>query len=576
VKILKNQFKKFFEVGVEAHFDFLIRFLFLSLSSAIIIFLGWPIYGTSDDNVLAGFVDGSYTGEREKRLVFIRPLIGNILYFLQGIFPGIGMYSAFLTWMVILSFSIFGTVIFTAQRSSSSKSIFQYSWYSISFVTILWFTLTPTYTAASILVTVLILMTITLYIFMPTMKKKYFTPITLGILFSFGFLIRPEGALGVLAVSIGVFLYLGFKLKKVNFKIFAIIISTFCIFILSDYFLQKSSSNPEWEKYDKWNGLRHQVQHRVSQNYLGNLREQISWSIPEYHLFMDLSFGDEKVFNYEWLKPAFESTNFTRGVNGVLNVNKTDNILKVFNLLQNYYYLLLLQFVIAILYFSRLSLNFGQKIILISSIWSTFLSALYWTTATLHTPDRSIFPLLLLPTIFLLTLAGTPLLIKRVKSGPMFNATVGTLVVIIFVSIVFSLAETIKYNLEYKNAANVLKDELHKFSKNGVFVGPGGTEIYETRNPFIGKAQWKDPKMITVGSWDTFSPYWYQRNSQFGIKDKSIYEDLFKVDVYWLSNPVPNTSYLIELFLNENGQTELSRLNVAELQGGQMLFKFDR
>ena len=573
---MKNQFKKFFGVRVEARLDFLIRFLFLSLSSVLIIFLGWPIYGTSDDNVLAGFVDGSYTGEREKRLIFIRPLIGNILYFLQGIFPGVGMYSAFLTLMVILSLSIFGTVIFTAQSSRSSKNIFHYSWYPISFVTIFWFTLTPTYTAASILVTVLILMSMTLYFFIPTLRKNYFTPVTLGILFSCGFLIRPEGALGVLAVSIGFFLYLGFKFKHVNFKPFAIVISTFCIFILSDYFLQKSLSNSEWEKYDKWNGLRHQVQHRVSQNYLGNLREQINWSIPEYHLFMDLSFGDEKVFNYEWLKPAFESTNFTRGVNGVLNVDKSDNILKAFKLLQNYFYLVLLQFVIAILYFSRMSLNLKHKITLISSIWTTFLAAVYWTTATLHTPDRSVFPLLLLPTIFLLTLSGTPYLINPAKRGHIFKTTIGTLVIIISISIASSLTKTVKYNLEYKNSANILKEELNKFSNVGVFVGPGGTEIYETRNPFTGKAQWETPKMITVGSWDTFSPYWYQRNSQFDIKDKSIYEALFKADVYWLSYPVPDTANLIELFLKENGQNEMNRLKVADLKGGQLLFKFER
>ena len=576
MKILKNQFKKYLVVGAASHVDFLVRFLFLSFISLLVILLGWPIYGTSDDNVLAGFVDGSYTGEREKRLIFIRPLIGNILYFLQGIFPGVGMYSAFLTLMVILSFSIFGTVIFTTQSSHSSKNIFQYSWYPISFVTIFWFTLTPTYTAASILVTVLILMSTTLYIFMPTMRKNYFTTVTLGILFSCGFLIRPEGALGVLAVSIGVFIYLGFKFKHVNFKPFAIIISTFCIFILSDYFLQKSSTNSEWEKYDKWNGLRHQVQHRVSQDYLGNLREQINWSIPEYHLFMDLSFGDEKVFNYEWLEPAFESTNFTRGVNGVLNVNKTDTILKVLNLLQNYFYLVLLQFVIAILYFSRMSLNLRQKIILISSIWTTFLAALYWTTATLHSPDRSVFPLLVLPTIFLLTLAGTPSLNNPVKRGPIFKTTIGTLVIIISISIASSLTETVKYNLNYKKSANILKDELNKFSNVGVFVGPGGTEIYETRNPFIGKAQWETPKMITVGSWETFSPYWYQRNSHFDIKDKSIYEALFNADVYWLSYPVPDTSNLIELFLNENGQNEMNRLKVADLEGGQLLFKFER
>jgi hypothetical protein len=154
---------------------------------------------------LAGFVDGSYTGEREKRLIFIRPFIGNILHFLQGVFPGVGMYSTFLTLMVILSFSIFGTVIFTAQNYRKSKNIFQYSWYLVSFVTILWFTLNPTYTAASILVTALILMIITLYIFVPTKGKKYSTAVTLGTLFTSGFLIRPEGAFGVLLYQLEFF-----------------------------------------------------------------------------------------------------------------------------------------------------------------------------------------------------------------------------------------------------------------------------------------------------------------------------------------------------------------------------------
>ena len=574
--VLKNQFKKFFSVGLSAPFDFFVRLLFLSSVSILIIFLGWPIYGTSDDNVLAGFVDGSYTGEREKRLIFVRPLIGYILYFLQGIVPGVGMYSTFLTFMVILSFSTFGTIVFAAQSSLKSKNIFQYSWYSTSFVAITWFTLSPTYTAASILVTALILMTITIYILMPSLKNKFSMPIVLGSLFSCGFLIRPEGAFGVLAVSIGVLIFLGFKFKNINFRSSALIILTFFILILSDNFLQKSSSNSDWQRYDKWNGLRHQVQHRVSQRYLGELREQINWSIPEYHLFMDLSFGDEKVFNYEWLKPGFDLTNSTRGINGVLNVKTTDNMLNITHLLMDYYYLFLLQFLIAILYLSISSLYLRQKVIYISSIWSTFFAALYWTTATLHTPDRSIFPLLLLPTIYLLTLSVTPLLPNDVKRGTKFKATVGILVLIISVSIAASLIETIKYNLNFKNSANILKTELDKFSNDGVFVGPGGTEIYETRNPFIGKAQWKSPKMITVGSWDTFSPHWYQRNSQFGLNNNSIYEDLFKANTFWLSNPAPDTSSFIELFLNENGLSNFLRRNVAELQGGQQLFKFER
>lgn len=556
--------------------DFFTRVIFLSLASLLIIFLGWPMYGTTDDNILAGFVDGSYTGEREKRLIFIRPLIGNILYFLQGLIPGVGMYSTFLTLMVILSFSIFGTLLFSAQSAHNSKNLFQYSWYSVSFFAILWFTLTPTYTAASILVTTLSLLTITTYIFLPEVKKNVLNAIMLGSLLACGFLIRPEGALGVLPVSLGIILFLGLKFKKANIKSLALIVATFCIFILSDYYLQSSSSNSEWKKYDRWNGLRHQVQHRVSQNYLGNLREQINWSIPEYHLFMDLSFGDEKVFDYEWLKPGFELTNFTRGVDGVLNASVSENIAKMLNLISKYYYLILVQTFLGVLYLSRSDLSLKVKTIIVSIVWVPLLSALYYILATLHAPNRSIFPLLLLPTIFLLTLLASGILEIRSNYSSRTKVFIGFFVALISIALGSSLTESIKHNLNEKQLAITFSKELTEFFQEGVFLGPGNTEIYETKNPFIGKAQWESPKMITVGNWDTFSPYWHERNIQFGITDEPIYEALFRENIYWLSNPAPDTSYYIELYLRENGQNELSRQNVVELQGGQRIFKFDR
>jgi hypothetical protein len=58
---------------LDLFFDFVIRFIFLSIFATVIAILGKPVFGTTDDNILAGFVDGSYTGERESKLIFIRP-----------------------------------------------------------------------------------------------------------------------------------------------------------------------------------------------------------------------------------------------------------------------------------------------------------------------------------------------------------------------------------------------------------------------------------------------------------------------------------------------------------------------
>ena len=75
--------------------DFLLRFFFLVIIATLTAIFGYPVFGTTDDNILAGFVDGSYTGERESKLIFIRPLIGLFLHMTQGLLPSLGVYSLF-------------------------------------------------------------------------------------------------------------------------------------------------------------------------------------------------------------------------------------------------------------------------------------------------------------------------------------------------------------------------------------------------------------------------------------------------------------------------------------------------
>ncbi|MFM7138701.1 MAG: hypothetical protein ACKOXS_00135, partial [Actinomycetes bacterium] len=76
--------------------NFLYKFTLFSIISLLIIIVGKPIYGTTDDNTLSGFISGSFTGEQEKRLIFIRPLMGEIFYFIQKIIPSVDIYSWFL------------------------------------------------------------------------------------------------------------------------------------------------------------------------------------------------------------------------------------------------------------------------------------------------------------------------------------------------------------------------------------------------------------------------------------------------------------------------------------------------
>ena len=298
--------KIFGKSGLNFFSDFVSRFIFLSIFATLIAIFGKPVFGTTDDNILAGFVDGSYTGERESKLVFIRPLIGTILNIFQELFPNMGMYSIFLLALLIASFSNFGTLISVQSGVSFPKKIFNYLWLLTSIPIISWFTLRPTYTAAAMIITLISLMNLVILIFSKNIKKLKFTAIMTTIMFTFGFLIRPEGGIGIILVVIPVIAAIFFKQRYLNLPKLLITITSLLIILGFDAVSQRSLNNSEWEEYDIWNNLRHQVQHREGQNYLGQLQTVNDWTESETNLFMTIAFGDENTFNAEWLKPAFE------------------------------------------------------------------------------------------------------------------------------------------------------------------------------------------------------------------------------------------------------------------------------
>ena len=555
------------------HLDLLIRISFLSGLALISAIFGRPVYGTADDNILSGLVSGSYTNENESRLIFIRPVVGFIMTFGQTILPIFQFYSVFLLALVIATFSVFGNILTKRSEIEFSKRTLNLFWIGISAPTIIWFTLAPTYTATSIIVTGLSTMTMSLLIFDQN-KARIMTLILVSLLFSLGYLIRPEGALGTLALTLVPIIYLLIQKKYINKRSFFFVVFIFGLFISVDSGIHKLSSTESWQNYDNWNSMRHQIQHRVAQDSLLNLRESNKWTIPEYHLFMDLAFGDEKVFNISWLTPAFESSKEFRGITGLINANFIEVITNLSNVLFDYYHIILIQLILLLIIFSNISTSINQKILITLASWAPVLAALYFTIATLHAPERSIYPILVLPSIIIVTL----LIILDCKAkefrGSMTFSLSSTFIFLLLLVSDRGILNEFKTNHKNIESAKLLSSELNKFNDQAIFIGPGNTEFFNFANPYTSPAQWKRPKVISVGNWDTFSPHWYKRNQFVGIEQKSVYESLFKKDIYWLSNNLPDTSYLVELFLKENGFPAVNRQNVATFPEGQILYKF--
>ena len=554
--------------------DFLLRFFFLSILATVTAVFGNPVFGTTDDNILAGFVDGSYTGERESKLIFIRPLIGFILYSTQGLILNLGVYSLFLVLNLILSLANFGAIIRIYSKNDVSRKVLDTSWLALSILITTWFTLGPTYTSAAMLITLISLLSLTVLIFSEHRKNLYLNTFFSTVLLSLGFLIRPEGAIGVILVASPVIVFIFLQNYYVNFPKFLISFFGFFLIFGVDALIQNQSNSSEWREYDKWNNLRHQIQHRVSQDYLDDFLKVNGWTVPEYHLFVDIAFGDERTFNAEWLSPAFESTSFTRGLQGVFNASVKDVVNKLATIFKSYQYLFIIQLLIFFIMLSFLRTNIFSKLKIFLVIYSAIIASLYYMSATLHTPERGVVPIFYMPTLMLL---ATTLFFDQ-KENLRFTKVrfLGIALVTISILAPNGLLDVRSKNVSNEDLAVLAGSELNMFSKKAIYIGPGNSEFYEFRNPYTNLAYWNSPTIITAGNWETFSPHWYKRLNTYGIDKKSIYEELFNENRFWFGSQLPDTAYIVELFLREGGLTELSRQGVLNMKSGYVLYKFEK
>ena len=552
---------------------FYLNFILFSVISLTTIMFGEPIYGTTDDNILAGFVSGSYTGQKEFHLIFIQPIMGYILFFLQYFIDLFDIYSWTLLVFVITSFSLLGNLLFKNYVIENKNKHLYLIWIFVSSLVISWFTLIPTYTSASILVTSTsgIVLFSDYFTSSKSTRKYNFKIIIISLFFISGYLIRPEGFLGTIILFTPMFLVFILLQRKFNFLKFLLSLAVIFIVLICNLILKNHQNNDEaWRQYNNWNDLRHQIQHRNSQNYLNLHLQDIKWTVPEYHLFMDLAFGDQNTFNANWIEPAFIITSYARGIDqtNFTNINKAVNIL-LLKLSENLHITFL--YLLLIFIFNSTKTKQLHKFFLVLIIFIPLFLSLLYMSIYLHTPDRVIQSILLIPIFLLLYL------ISLYKSLNVKNQFI-LLSILTAIFIYFLSSKNIKKvndeNVEMKKLANINKDKLIDFSPSAKYLGPGHTEIFNTQNPYFSLAQDKFPVYNTVGNWDTFSPHWFKRNKLLNFNDDMVYLTLFNDDVYWISNPIPETGYILELYLIEKGFSKVSRTNVSEFSTGLQIIKF--
>ena len=542
---------------------FLNRTIILTIFSILLITLADPIYGTTDDKILAGFVDGSYTGDLELRSIFIQPITNVFMLPFYYILPNFGWYFLFQSLFLIIGLSLVSNEI------NAIKPILNNLIFAISILILSWFVPQPTFTAASFLICLIGILLLILIANRVELDK--FRVFAVVILLLYSFALRTEAFLGTLSLLIVPICFHYRKILNLILKNLSMIILVSLVFFPSNYMLLKVTENSGWQEYDNWNSYRHQLQNRVSQNFILENIDKIGWSVPEHNLFVDLSYGDASTFNSDWIKPAFDLTRDKTGITGLVNADFSLTSNKMFKIIVEQQAVTIGVFILLFVLFLVFT-TYRSLIALIFSVTS-ILFYLYFISSTLHTPERIVVPLIFSTLFIYITL------IINDKQRDIVD--VNKLNLLIFASISLTLISHngfldsyINRNTKIEYSENV-KRVLDPFSKRYIFIGSVGTEVNHLVNPYYQSESQNEIKSIISGNWETFSPYWYKRNEKLGVVSKNVYQELLSNSkTLWMTKKIPDTSYSIELYLRERQINGFDRTGITTSLDDLNLYQF--
>ena len=542
---------------------FLNRTIILTIFSILLITLADPIYGTTDDKILAGFVDGSYTGDLELRSIFIQPITNVFMLPFYYILPNFGWYFLFQLFFLILGLSL------VSDEINAIKPILNNLIFAISIIVLSWFVPQPTFTAASFLICLIGILLLILIANRVELDK--FRVFAVVVLLLYSFALRTEAFLGTLSLLIVPICFHYRKILNLILKNLRMIILVTIVFFPANYMLLKVTENSGWQEYDNWNSYRHQLQNRVSQNFILENIDKIGWSVPEHNLFVDLSYGDASTFNSDWIKPAFDLTRDKTGITGLVNADFSLTSNKMFKIIVEQqavtigvFILLFVLFLVFTTYRSLIALFFSVTFILFY---------LYFISSTLHTPERIVIPLIF-SSLFIY-------IIFIINEKQREIVDVNKLNLLIFVSILVAvishngfLDSYINRNTKIEYSENV-KRFLDPFSKRYILIGSVGTEVNHLVNPYYQSESQNEIKSIISGNWETFSPYWYKRNEKLGVVSKNVYQALLSNSkTLWMTKKIPDTSYSIELYLRERQINGFDRTGITTSLDDLNLYQF--
>ena len=196
--------------------------------------------------------------------------------------PSINWYSLILLVLVLFSWYLLGLL------ASRTKNFLVYATYIVvSFLHLLWFIPSPTYTASSTIISFAVIIFALRQILENKINKNF---IILSLVYALGFLIRPESFLLGTIVTLPFFVFTIMKSREIlrnGIKIVLISVIALVATVGIDVIFERAyyQNNQSWTEYRDWESSRYKIQANAPEKALLENPEKFGWTKAEAEVF---------------------------------------------------------------------------------------------------------------------------------------------------------------------------------------------------------------------------------------------------------------------------------------------------
>ena len=459
---------------------------------------------------------------------------GFVVSNLYELLPSVNWFSIILIGVTLLSWYLLGLL---AVRSNNLLAIAVY--FVISFLHLLWFIPSPTYTAAALILSFSTLIFLCKQISEDRVNSTF---ISVSLAYVFSFLIRPESFLVGSAVSVPFILFSVIKKKQIirnNLKLIFTSLLLVSSIIGIDIGFEKIyyKSNVSWTEYREWEKARYKIQANAPEKAVLENPAKYGWTQSEAEIFKNYNSIDPKYFTADKLNKLIVDSQSDAKIDFKF-LQKAHQ--QIFDSDINWEWKRLIQLIsLVFLLFLFLSMPKSINFLLlsISSFTIIYLIMLY-VAGFLRQPER-----VQVSVIFVSILVGWVSFIFSVESKSKGRldqySFLSWLLFVVVISSAFNQSLYLKSKVA--GASNVFwlteSKYLSSFPKDSIFVGNAS----QFRNNWISpyKVEYFDvEKRIMSFGWHNFSPHWVKRAQNLGLDPKNMLDSVIQnPNVYWVSDP---------------------------------------